>query len=56
MRAFPQVWTQDYKTFLESLLEKGMIEDIRANHTDADVNFTIKLSPQQMQRAEKEVR
>lgn len=33
-------WTQDYKLFLEGLVEKGVLRGFRENHTDSIVSFT----------------
>ena len=33
-------WTQEYKLFLESLVEKGVLRDFREHHTDSRVSFT----------------
>lgn len=42
-------WTQNYKVFLESLLESGTIKDFKENHTDTAVLFTISLEPKTLQ-------
>lgn len=36
-----KTWTQQYKHFLEGLLEDGTIKDFQENHTDTKVLFTI---------------
>lgn len=42
-------WTQNYKVFLESLLESGTIKYFKENHTDIAVLFTISLEPKTLQ-------
>lgn len=37
-------WTRDYKTFLEELVTKEQIEDIREYHQENRVHFIIKCS------------
>eukprot|EP01083_Nonionella_stella_P044897 120777_1 len=36
-----RVWTDNYKNFLETLMQKEVIEDIRMHHADNTVSFTI---------------
>jgi DNA topoisomerase II len=44
--------TLDYKLFLESLIEKGLIKMYREYHTDSDVRFECTLTPENMAIAE----
>lgn len=41
-------WTCDHKDILQSLLESGMIKEIREHHTDTKVSFTIIMTKDQM--------
>jgi len=37
-------WSQDYKIFLETLIEKGVLKEIREYHTDNTVEFVVLFS------------
>lgn len=36
-------WTRDYKTFLEELAQKDIIDDIREYHQENRVHFVLKI-------------
>lgn len=53
-------WTQDYKVFLEGLLhgdekkkQESVLKDIRENHTDTTVSFTLTADPAKIAEFEK---
>ncbi|KAG5859844.1 DNA topoisomerase II [Encephalitozoon hellem] len=37
-------WTLNYKEFLESLVQAGVVKDFKEYHTEKTVNFTVKLA------------
>lgn len=38
-------WTEDYKTFLDQLVEKSeFVKDYKSNYTEKDVHFTVKFA------------
>jgi len=45
-----QVWTEDYKGFLNKLIEKSMIKDYEEHHIKEDLHFVISVTPSQKQR------
>ena len=52
-----RTWTQKYKEFLETLLHPSQkrepqIEEYVDRHTDTDVHFTVRFTPEQMVKAE----
>ncbi|GAV86071.1 DNA_gyraseB domain-containing protein/DNA_topoisoIV domain-containing protein/Toprim domain-containing protein/HATPase_c domain-containing protein [Cephalotus follicularis] len=47
-------WTQDYKEFLESLLESGEIQGFRQYSDIANVEFLISLSEEKLEEAKRE--
>jgi DNA topoisomerase-2 len=47
-----QVWTSEFKDFLQLLLEAGEIKEIREYHTDTTVSFIINFTEEQMSKAE----
>jgi len=47
-----EVWTNDYKDFLDAELKAGNIRDFSAHHTDDDVSFTISLDEEQLKKLE----
>lgn len=47
-------WTQDYKEFMQTLLEAQKIEDFKEYHTESNVHFVVKVSEAQMSALEKE--
>lgn len=38
-------WTEDYKAFLETLIEQGLVTDVNDYKTDVTVNFEIHANP-----------
>jgi DNA topoisomerase-2 len=46
-------WTQDYKEYLQELLQSGIIRRFTEHHTAETVKFRVSLSPAQMLGAEK---
>ena len=38
-------WTRDYKSFLESLMQEGDIQDLREYHKDNSVRFVFHAAP-----------
>ena len=47
----PLIWTSDYKNYLNVMLEKKQIHEIKEYHTDTKVCFRIRLTKDQMSKA-----
>lgn len=43
-------WVENYKMFLETLVESGKIKDYKEYHTDTKVHFVVKLTLEEMEK------